>query len=202
MTKTQILCLRKKNDPLPETHIKDAKGKDLAYVSDVTLLGIQWNEFYNNDRLLDATLAKAKRAFFLLQRCIQSKNLEIHILAFKSIILGIIQYSAGVLASMTASQRKKLEKCQRNMIKWIYSGCSKNEKEINNVTINLAKADFNDNEGEYDESNEDTTEISYKDKLAELGLTPLSHRIDRNLILLGADALYGRLAIPQIAMKE
>ena len=70
------------------------------------------------------------------------------------------------------------------------------------MTINLAKADFNDNEGEYDESNEDTTEISYKEKLAELGLTPLSHRIDRNLILLGADALYGRLAIPQISMKE
>ena len=35
--KTQILCLRKKNEPLPETHLKDAEGKDLAYVTDVTL---------------------------------------------------------------------------------------------------------------------------------------------------------------------
>ena len=181
--KTQILCLRKKNDPLPESHLKDAKGKDLAYVTDVTLLGIQWNEFYNNDSLSDATLSKAKRAFFLLQRCIQSKNLEIHILAFKSIILGIIQYGSGVLASMTASQRKKLEKCQRNMIKWIHRGCSKDKNEINNATINLAKADFNENEGEVDESNEDTTEIGHKDKLIELGLAALSHRMDRNLIL-------------------
>ena len=196
--KTQILCLRKKNETLPDTHIKDANGNDLAYVTDVSLLGIQWNEHYNNDKLLDSIIAKARRAFFMLQRCIQSNNLEIHLLAYKSIILGIIQYSAGVLASMTATQRKKLEKCQRNMINWIYRGCNTDQGEINNVTIDLAKADFNENE----ESNDVTNEINYKEKLSKLQLNPLSHRIDRNLILLGADALFDRLAIPQITMKE
>ena len=134
----------------------------------------------------------------MLQRCIQSNNLEIHLLAYKSIILGIIQYSAGVLASMTATQRKKLEKCQRNMINWIYRGCNTDQGEINNVTIDLAKADFNENE----ESNDETNEINYKGELSKLQLNPLSHRIDRNLILLGANALFDRLAIPQITMKE
>ena len=84
------------------------------------------------------------------------------------------------------------------MINWIYRGCNTDQGEINNVTIDLAKADFNENE----ESNDVTNEINYKGELSKLQLNPLSHRIDRNLILLGADALFDRLAIPQITMKE
>ena len=95
----------------------------------------------------------------MFERCIRSKNLEIHLLAYKSIILGIIQYNAGVLASMTATQKKRLEKCQRNMINLIYRGCKTDEREINEITINLAKADFTDN----GKSNDTKNETNYKD---------------------------------------
>ena len=121
-SKLQILCIRNKNVPLPERHLKDTEGKDLKYVQDVTFLGITWNEFFNHDKLLDSTIAKAKRAFYMLQRVIISRNMEIHLMGYKTIELGIIQYSCRILGDMTASQRRRLENCQRAMIRWIYTG--------------------------------------------------------------------------------
>ena len=48
--KTQIMAVRSKQDELPEYFLTDPQGKKIDYVSDVTLLGVEWNEFLNNDR--------------------------------------------------------------------------------------------------------------------------------------------------------
>ena len=68
--KTKVMCIRKKNEELPELHIKDPDGKDIQYVAEVKLLGVIWHENSTMDRLLDATLTKARRAHFMLQRII------------------------------------------------------------------------------------------------------------------------------------
>ena len=44
------MVVRSKQDELPEYFLTDPQGKKIDYLSDVTLLGVEWNEFLNNDR--------------------------------------------------------------------------------------------------------------------------------------------------------
>ena len=62
------------------------------------------------------------------------------------------------------------------MINWIYRGCNTDQGEINNVTINLAKADFNENE--------EWTDIeTYESKLGIWGAVAAEKESENKILL-------------------
>ena len=104
---------------------------------------------------------------------------------------------------MTASQRKRLENCQRAMIRWIYKGCNTSNESVNEITISLSKEDQDDNADDENIQQQTTEQTkTYKEKLLELDIFPVTHRLDRNMLLWGADGLYDRLYVPQLIQQE
>ena len=137
--KTKILCIRRRTDPLPEMHITDPKGGKIQYVPDINILGINWNEHGNKIQLQEKTLTKAKRAFWMTQGILKTKKIDIHLIAYKAIVMGIIQYSVGILGKMTGAQRKRLEATQKMMLTWIYRKFEADENLTNNATLWITK---------------------------------------------------------------
>ena len=199
--KIKILCIRRKQDSLPKLCITDPKGMKIEYVPNINMLGINWNEFGNKELLLEKTLMKAKRAFFMIQGILKTKKIEIHLIAYKAIILGIIQYSVGMLGNMSGAQRKKLEATQKMMITWMYRKLETEENHTNNATLWITKG-TEEAAKEMEKTIEVKHESTYKEKLEELNMFPITHRVDRNIIQVAADGATGRLIIPYIKIKE
>ena len=65
----------------------------------------------------------------------------------------------------------------------------------------LAKEDDIENDAVPPEQFNEITK-SYKETLQELDIFPITHRLDRNMLLWGADGLFDRLYIPQIMQQE
>ena len=137
----------------------------------------------------------------MIQRIVRTNDLDIHITAFKAIILGIIQYSTSILGIMTGSQRKKLESCQRMILSWIFKRCNHNKLMEHDATLFLAKENDDDTE-KIDKAIGFEDEISYRNKLEQVDLYPITHRIDRNLILLGAEAITERLTLKHMIKRQ
>ena len=104
---------------------------------------------------------------------------------------------------MTASQRRRLDNCQRARIRWIYKGCNTSNESVNEITIRLSKEDQDDNVNDENTPPQTIEQTkTYKDKLLELDIFPVTHRLDRNMLLWGADGLYERLYVPQLTQQE
>ena len=71
---------------------------------------------------------------------------------------------------------------------------------MNDLTKCLSGLD--DREIDKLEESVDNQKIAYKDKLAETSLMPITKRIDRNLIVITAEALSNRLRFSGIGLKE
>lgn len=58
------MVVRSKHDYLPEYFLTDLHGNKIDYVSDLTLLGVEWNQFLNNDQFLDQILKELNVPIF------------------------------------------------------------------------------------------------------------------------------------------
>ena len=115
----------------------------------------------------------------MIQRIIKTNDLNVHLIAFKAIILGIIQYGSSVLGIMSGAQRKKLEAIQKLILSWIFKRC-KFEKSFENDAILLLVKETEDAAEEIDNFAEIEDHMSYKDKLREADLFPTDLRPKRS----------------------
>ena len=70
---------------------------------------------------------------------------------------------------------------------------------MNDITSLLTKAD--ESSAHEMDQQYDKCKIGYRDKLAETGLFPLTHRMDRNVIQLACEAISNRIKFPSIEIK-
>ena len=135
----------------------------------------------------------------MCMQTLRSKRVEIHTIAYKAIVLNILQFEAGLLGCINVSQRKKFENCQRLMLTCILNKCLKTEGKSNDVTLFLTKI-ADKTIKKFDKSFEDN-DISYQEKLAETELYHITHRFDRNFTILTGEATIKQLCFPEINLK-
>ena len=102
---------------------------------------------------------------------------------------------------MSGSQRKKLEACQRMLLRWIFKRCTDNQLLENDATLFLAKG-TEDAANEIDKLLQSENDISYKDRLLKAELYPITSRIDRNLIMLAAESMSDRLRMKHMTKRQ
>ena len=89
-------------------------------------------------------------------------------MAYKTITMGILQYSMSLLGMMTGKQRKKLEAFQRMVIGWIYRKAEGETNDAKEMTLWITIG--TDEAAKQMEDNiEDEHKLTYKEKLKELG---------------------------------
>jgi hypothetical protein len=101
---------------------------------------------------------------------------------------------------MSGKSRERIEAAQRMMISYICNRCKSGQQQMNDLTLYLTRASEEDPD-ELEKSFEEYDNFSYKMKLKELGLHPMTHRIDHNIILIASEAMGKRLKFENITCK-
>ena len=102
---------------------------------------------------------------------------------------------------MSGSQRKKLEACQRMLLRWIFKRRTDNQVLENDATLFLARG-TEDAAEEIDKLMQSENDISYKERLVKADLYPITSRIDSNLIMLTAESMTGRLRMKHMTKRQ
>lgn len=121
--KTVFMCITNKKDKLSFHY--SANNIFLSEVTEYKYLGLHITNTLKWDRHIEKVTANAYRRLFFLRRALKLSIPSVRLLAYKTVILPVLDYAAIIWDPYTQANIKKLERVQRKAVRFIYNNYSR-----------------------------------------------------------------------------